>query len=104
MTGKNARHVERPPTHPGVILREEVLPSLELSIAAAANALGVSRQMLHRVLAERAAISTEMAVRVGKLCGNGPRFWLAMQQAHDLWHAERNLRDVVAAIPTMRAA
>ncbi len=61
-------------------------------------------QMLHRILSERAAMTPEMAVRVGKLCGNGPRIWLAMQQAHDLWQVERNLSRQVAAIPMMRAA
>lgn len=98
------RHAERQPTHPGALLREDVLPSLGLSVAAVAEALGVSRQMLHRILSERAAVTPEMAVRVGKLCGNGPRLWLAMQQAHDLWRAERELTKQVAQIPTMRVA
>lgn len=104
MASKSRHHLERQPTHPGAVLREDVLPSLGLTVAAAAEALGISRQMLHRVLSERAAMSPEMAVRIGKLCGNGPRFWLAMQQAHDLWLAERALQKVLAAIPTMRAA
>jgi antitoxin HigA-1 len=98
------RNPDRQPTHPGAILREDVLPALKLSVVGAAAKLGVSRQMLHRVLAERAAMTPEMAVRVGKLCGNGPQFWLAMQQEHDLWQAERDLADQVARIPTMRAA
>jgi addiction module HigA family antidote len=91
------------PTHPGAILREDVLPALRVS-AAAARALGVSRQALHGVLSERAAVAPEMAVRIGKLCGNGPGIWLRMQQARDLWHAERDMADAIAAIPTMRAA
>jgi addiction module HigA family antidote len=98
------RHPARQPSHPGAILREDVLPALGLTVAATARALGVSRQMLHRILSERAAMTPEMAVRVGKLCGNGPRVWLAMQGAHDLWQAERDLGEQVAAIPTMRAA
>jgi antitoxin HigA-1 len=98
------RNLRRQPSHPGAILREDVLPALDLSVSAAAETLGVSRQMLHRILSERAAITPEMAVRVGKLCGNGPRIWLAMQQAHDLWRAERELADQVARIPTMHAA
>jgi addiction module HigA family antidote len=97
------RNADRQPTHPGAILRDDVLPSLDLAVSTAAEMLGVSRQMLHRVLSERAAITPEMAVRIGKLCGNGPRLWLAMQQAHDLWHAERNLAEQVERIPTMHA-
>jgi addiction module HigA family antidote len=98
------RDPDRQPTHPGAILREDVLPALKLSVARAAETLGVSRQMLYRVLSENAAVTPEMAVRVGKLCGNGPDIWLAMQQAHDLWQVERDLAAEVAQIPTMRAA
>jgi addiction module HigA family antidote len=97
------RHAGRQPTHPGAVLREDVLPSLGLSVAATAETIGVSRQMLHRVLSERAAVTPEMAVRIGKLCGNGPRLWLAMQQAHDLWRAERDLMEQVGRIPTLHA-
>ncbi len=92
------------PTHPGVILREEVLPALRLSVTDVAAKLGVSRQTLHRILAEQAAVTAEMAVRLGKLCGNGPHLWLNMQQALDLWRAERDLADVVDKIPQMNAA
>ncbi|PPQ31150.1 HigA family addiction module antitoxin [Rhodopila globiformis] len=98
------RDPNREPTHPGAILREDVLPALDLSVTAAAAALGVSRQALHRLLAEDVAMTPEMAVRVGKLCGNGPRVWLAMQQARDLWQAERAMADILARIPTMHAA
>jgi addiction module HigA family antidote len=98
------RDAKRQPSHPGAILREDVLPALDLTVAGAAQTLGVSRQMLHRILSETAAVTPEMAVRIGKLCGNGPRIWLAMQQAHDLWRAERDLVEQVARIPTMRAA
>jgi addiction module HigA family antidote len=98
------RDPNRQPTHPGAILREDVLPALGLSVSAAAEALGVSRQALHRLIAETVSMTPEMAVRVGKLCGNGPRVWLAMQQARDLWQAERAMAEAVARIPTMRAA
>jgi addiction module HigA family antidote len=98
------RDPNRQPVHPGAILREDVLPALDLTVSAAARMLGVSRQMLHRVLGEQAALTPEMAVRVGKLCGNGPRVWLAMQQARDLWLAERDLAEQVRQIPTLRAA
>lgn len=91
------------PTHPGAMLREDVLPALGLPVLRAAEALGVSRQALHAILAERAGVTPEMAVRLGKLCGNGPGLWLRMQQAHDLWRAEQAMAEVVAAIPTLRA-
>jgi antitoxin HigA-1 len=98
------RDPNRPPVHPGALLREDVLPALDLTVSTAARTLGVSRQMLHRVLAETAAITPEMAVRVGKMCGNGPRLWLDMQRTHDLWLAERALAEQVTLIPTLHAA
>jgi addiction module HigA family antidote len=63
----------------------------------------VTRQTLHRILAGRAAITPEMAVRLGRFCGNGPGLWLRMQQAHDLWHAQRRLRNEIQKIPVRRA-
>ena len=98
------RHPSLEPIHPGAILREDVLPALGISVTAAAKALGISRQALHAVLAERASITPDMAVRIGKFCGDGPRIWLAMQQERDLWDAERRLAAVTKSIPTMRAA
>src|SRR5438094_4468991 len=89
---KTKRDPKRCPTHPGAIMRDDVLPALRLSVSGTARALGVSRQFLHRILAEEAPVSTEMALRLGKLCGNGPMLWLRMQAAYDLWHAERELR------------
>jgi addiction module HigA family antidote len=89
----------RPPTHPGSILREDVLPSLGLSVSEAARQLRVSRQTLHRILAGTSAVSPEMAVRLGKFCGNGAGLWLRMQEAFDLWHAERRLAEELDKIP-----
>ena len=91
------------PTHPGALLREDVVPALALPVARVAEALGVSRQALHAILSERAGITPELAGRLGKLCGNGPGLWLRMQQAHDLWQAELDMAETVAAIPTMKA-
>jgi addiction module HigA family antidote len=98
------RFGKTPPTHPGEILREDVLPTLGLSVSEAARELGISRQMFHRVLSGRAAVSPEMALRIGKFCGNGPEVWLRLQQAHDLWHAERALGQELKRIQTHKAA
>jgi addiction module HigA family antidote len=91
------------PSHPGELLREDILPALRLTVTAAAKKLGVSRQTLHAILAERSAVTPEMAVRLGKLCGDGPDIWLRMQMAHDLWQAKRDLAETVKQIPTLRA-
>jgi antitoxin HigA-1 len=96
--------VQRKPTHPGAILREDVLPALGLSVSEAARQLGVTRQTLHRIMAEKVSITPEMAVRLGRFCGNGPGLWLRMQQACDLWRAERELRTELERIPVHRTS
>jgi antitoxin HigA-1 len=95
---------ERVPTHPGEILRDDVLPALGMTVKDAAAAIGVSRQMLHAILNGTASISPEMALRLGKFCGNGPELWLRMQQARDLWQARQTLGAEIDRIPTCRAA
>jgi addiction module HigA family antidote len=78
-TESPARRPLRAPTHPGALLREDVLPAIGEAVAGAAKKLGVTRRHLHRILAEKAPISPEMAIRLGKFCGNlasdatGPR-------------------------------
>ena len=104
MTEFIAKRHRRASTHPGAILREDVLPALGISVTEMAKHLHVTRQQLHRILAEKVGVSPEMAVRLGKLCGNGPSLWLEMQTAHDLWHAERKLSRGIASIPTLQPA
>jgi addiction module HigA family antidote len=92
------------PAHPGELLKEDVLPALGLSVSEAARQLGVTRQTLDRILAGTHGITPEMALRLGRFCGNGPGLWLRMQQAYDLWHIERRLRDQLDKIPVHRTA
>ena len=66
--------------------------------------LGVSRQTLYDILAEKNPVTPAMALRIGKLTGTTAQSWLAMQQAFDLWHAERELRQALKQIPTLEAA
>jgi antitoxin HigA-1 len=98
------RDPKRAPMHPGEMLREDVLPALDMGVTEAAAALMVSRQTLHRILAGKASISPEMALRLGKFCGNGPGLWLRMQQSFDLWHARKAIADDLSRIRTARAA
>lgn len=84
------------PTHPGLILRDDVLPELQLSVNEAAEQLGVSRVTLSRVINGRSAIPPEMALRVGKWVGNGPEIWLRMQGQYDLWQAKKKGKPTVS--------
>ena len=88
------------PPHPGRILRDRILPGLDLSISQAARELRIARQTLHRVLAGTAAVSPEMATRLARLSGTTPHFWLGLQQQYDLWHAEQALTGIIGLIPT----
>lgn len=95
------RPIKRPPTHPGEILREDILKELGLSVSEAALRLGISRQQLHRILACTHPITTEMALRIGKFAGNGPELWVRMQQNYDLWHAKKKMYAEISKIQTI---
>lgn len=85
--------VARKPTHPGEMLREEFLPDFGLSVAQLAERLGVTRQSANALVRERRAVSPEMALRLARVFGTTPHYWLGMQRNVDLWdsldlHAE----------------
>jgi antitoxin HigA-1 len=85
---QSLRDPARKPTHPGEILREDVLPTLRMTQASFAERLGVSRLTVSEVLNEKRAVTPDMAIRLGRLLGNGPRLWLRMQEALDVWQLE----------------
>ena len=85
------RHPSIDPVHPGEILREDILPALSMSKTAIADALGISRQTLYGIVNEKQPVTAEMAVRFGKLFGNGASFWVNLQLLYDLAIAERAL-------------
>ena len=89
------------PVHPGEILREDVLPSLDKSKTEIAQMLGVSRQALYDVLSEKQPVTVPMALRLGKLLGNGPDLWISLQRAFDLQVTAQAMADELAAIPTL---
>jgi addiction module HigA family antidote len=94
------RNPDRCPTHPGALLREDVIPATGKTKAEIARLLGISRQHLYDVLRERKPVSPAVAVRLGKLFGDGAGVWVRMQAAYDTWHAERE--EDVSGIPTLR--
>ena len=87
---KSLRDPKRKPTHPGEVLREDVLPALGMSQTELAKRLGVSRLSVSELLLEKRAMSADMALRVAKLTNTTPESWLRMQEAVDLWELERN--------------
>lgn len=91
-----------PAMHPGELLREDILPALDKPKTEIARLLGISRQTLYDILDEKQPVTVAMALRLGKLLGNGPVFWLNLQRTYDLEQAERDVD--VSAIPTLEVA
>lgn len=98
MSIPNTISMERRPTHPGEMLREDFLPDYDLTVASLAQAIGVSRQSINELLRERRRVSPEMALRLARLFGNAPEFWLNAQRAVDLWDASQAIQNDVAQI------
>jgi addiction module HigA family antidote len=96
---RSLRNPNRKPTHPGAILREDVLPELDITQGAFANHLGVSRLTVSEILHEKRGISAEMAVRIAKVIGGSPESWLHMQEAVDLWEVEQKFKKNPAIAP-----
>ena len=97
--------IRRPPVHPGVFFERNILREFlaqRRKIGEIARLLGVSRQALHRVMAGQSAVTPDMAVRLGKLCGNGPDLWLNLQARYDAWEATHRLAEELTKIPTLR--
>jgi addiction module HigA family antidote len=92
------------PMHPGELLREEVLPALRRPKTEIAELLGVSRQTLYDILREKKPVTPDMALRIGKLCGNGPDLWLTLQTRYDLARSQKRLDAKIRRIPTLQVA
>ena len=86
-----------------MLLRDDVLPALGKDKTEIARLLGVTRQTLHSILNEKQPVTVDMALRLGKLCGNGPTLWLNLQRDVDLWQRGRKLSKKIERIPTLHA-
>ena len=104
MSIPNTMRMARRPTHPGEMLREDFLPDYGLTTSGLAETIGVSRQSIHELLHERRAISPAMALRLAKLFGNSPEFWLNAQRAVDLWDVAQVIQHDVTRINTLTPA
>jgi addiction module HigA family antidote len=101
LTSTTSRRVR--PTHPGEMLREDFMPDYNLSITALAKAMGVSRQSVNELVQGRRAVSPAMALRLARVFGNTPEFWLNGQRAVDLWDAQKRHRKSLDRIKQLDA-
>jgi addiction module HigA family antidote len=104
MSVPNSTKMKRRPTHPGEMLREDFLSDYGLTVSRLAAALGVSRQTINELLRGRRAVSPEMSLRLARLFGNSPEFWLNAQRAVDLWDAAQAIERDVNRIKPLRSA
>jgi len=104
MSIPNTRKINRRPIHPGEILREDFMPDYDLTVIGLAAALGVSRQTVNELLRGRRAVSPEMALRLSRLFGNSPEFWLNLQRSVDLWDAESAIKGDIRHIKPLSVA
>jgi addiction module HigA family antidote len=88
---KTLRDTQRKPTHPGMMIREDILPTLKLTQGELAQHLGVSRLTLSAIIHEKRSVTAEMAISISARLGGSPESWLRMQEALDLWEAQQNL-------------
>ena len=91
---------DRCPTHPGEVLRDSVLPALKISVSQAARELGITRQTLHRIMRGAGPVTPEVALKLGRWCGNGPLLWLRLQEAYDMWTLEKQMAAELERVPT----
>jgi addiction module HigA family antidote len=101
---RSLRNPDRKPTHPGAVLREDVLPELAWTQAELAERLMVSRQTVSDLLHERKSVTAEMAVRIARAVGGSPESWLHMQQALDIWTVETKFKNNPALAPKVFAS
>lgn len=99
---RTLRDPRRAPTHPGAVLREDVLPALKMTQTEFARRLGVSRLSVSELLRERRALSPEMAARIGKVLRTTPDIWVRMQVARDLWEIHRDPQRLAGVLPVDR--
>lgn len=77
----------REPTHPGEHLREDFLEPLQLTQVDAAERLGVPLQRLNEIVRKRRGVTLDTALRLARLFGTSPEYWLNYQRAYDMYHA-----------------
>jgi addiction module HigA family antidote len=94
---------QRQPTHPGAILREDILPETGLSQAGLADRLGVSRRTVNKIVNERRPVTTDMALRLALVFNTTPELWLNLQRAVDIYGALEEHRGEYGRIEPLTA-
>jgi addiction module HigA family antidote len=99
---RERRNQKQPPTHPGELLREEIVPAAGITQERLAKLLGVSRRTINEIMTERRSVSADMAHRLARFFNTTPDFWLGLQQDVDLWKAAEAGKDQYEKIKPLR--
>jgi addiction module HigA family antidote len=94
----------RKPSHPGALLREVVLPETHLSVTELAERCGVTRNTMSKLINERGNVTEDIAIRLSRVVGSTPQFWLSMQAKRNIWQLEQKNRDVYKNIKRLQVA
>jgi addiction module HigA family antidote len=100
---ESLRYKNRKPTHGGAILREDILPTLNMTQGELADKLKVSRRTISEILHERRPITPDMAIRIGVFTNTTPQSWLNMQQTLDIWQLQQANSKTYAEIERVAA-
>jgi addiction module HigA family antidote len=100
---KSLRNLNRRPTHPGAVLREDILPALKMTQTELAQLIGVSRLSVSELVHEKRAMSPEMAVRISTLLQTSAESWMRMQEALDLWTVRQDTQKLASVKPLNRS-
>jgi addiction module HigA family antidote len=100
---KSLRNPNRRPTHPGAVLRNDILPALKMTQTELAARIGVSRLSVSELVHEKRAMSPEMALRIATLLNTSPESWLRMQEAVDLWTVRQDASKLASIKPLERS-
>lgn len=86
--------MKRKPSHPGALIRDIILPETGTSVSELAERCGIARNTMSKVINERGDVTEDLAIRLSKVLGSTPRFWLGMQANLNLWKAEQKNKDI----------
>jgi len=93
--------IQRQPTHPGNLLKEDYLKPLSITIQAMASILGVSRKTLSKIINGNGAVTPDMALRLSRAFDTTPELWLNLQKNYDLWHAAHDSKEWQRVMPVL---
>jgi antitoxin HigA-1 len=84
----------RRPSHPGALIRNVILPETQLTVSELAGRCGVARNTMSKLINERGDVTADLAIRLSRVLGSTPRFWLSMQSKLNLWKLEQENKRV----------